>query len=55
MGDWGDDELGDAHLVGDLDGLLAEVDEGDEHFASEVGVDGSGCVGDGESLFGGEP
>ena len=40
--DGGDDELGDAEGVGDLEGDAGEVDEGDEDLAAVVGIDGPG-------------
>jgi len=55
VGDGGDDELGDAHVVGDVDWFFAEVNECDEEFASVVCVDGARCVWDGEPVLSSEP
>src|SRR5690606_7444680 len=47
-------ELGDAFGVADGVGFAPEVDEGDKHLAAVIGVDGAGCVGDGDAVPGGE-
>ncbi len=55
VGDWGDDELGDAVGVVDGEGFFGEVDQGDEELASVVGVDGARGVGQGDAVLCGQP
>jgi hypothetical protein len=46
--------LGDAVGVVDGVGLAPEVDQGDEHLAAVVGIDGARGVGDGDAVLGRE-
>ena len=54
VGDGGDDELGDAVLVIDGEGFFAQVNQGDEEFASVVGVDGARGVGETDAVLCGD-
>ena len=50
----GNDHLGDAFAVFDLERLVGEVNEQHLHLAAVVGVDGAGAVEHGDAVFEGE-
>lgn len=55
MRDGRDNHLCDPVGVVDGVGFFGEVDQGDEHLTSVVGVDGARRVGEGDAVLCGEP
>ena len=51
MDDAGNDELGDAHATLYTERLVAMVDEVNMDFSAIVGIDGTGSVKDGKTVF----